>query len=250
MKTKKSLQKKLKRGRTSKKYNIIKQKGGAFQIGDDVINYETKERGIVIRVEESSAGDFVIIQGWNVRNPKVHYSHLKLYTEYESQERERKLLEAYLNKDKDPETYERLKQEEAVAKQADVEEKRRKDDEQQKAIRDGQSLHDQYCSIPSQKEDFKVGDLVVICYSATYGKHSDKSIPLGSIGRIKDIRHRYNGARNEYKQYNVEFNNYIGVASSDYYEKESLRKYDSSVCDADCPSEPVYFNPFERRQRY
>jgi hypothetical protein len=250
MKTTKSLQKKIKRGRTSKKYNIIKQKGGGFQLGDDVINYETKERGKVIRIEESSVGDFVIIQGWNVKNPKVHNSHLKLYTEYESQERERKLFEAYQNKDKDPETYERLKQEEAMAKQATEEEKRRKDDERQKAIRDGQSLREQYCSIPTQKEDFKIGDRVVICYGATYGKHSDKSIPLGSIVRIKNIRHRFKEDRNEYKQYEVEFNNSIGVVSSDYYEKESLRKYGSSVCDVDCSSEAEYFNPFDRRQRY
>jgi hypothetical protein len=115
MKTKKSLQKKIKRVRTSKKYNIIKQNGGGFQIGDDVINYETKERGVVIGFQESSVGDLVIIKGWNVRNPKVHNSHLKLYTEYESQERQRKLFEAYLNKDKDPETYKRLKQEEVNA---------------------------------------------------------------------------------------------------------------------------------------
>lgn len=115
MKTKKSLQKKIKRGRTSKKYNIIKQNGGGFQIGDDVINYETKERGVVIGFQESSVGELVIIKGWNVRNPKVHNSALKLYTEYESQERQRKLFEAYLNKDKDPETYERLKQEEVNA---------------------------------------------------------------------------------------------------------------------------------------
>ena len=141
MKTTKSLQKKIKRGRTSKKYNVIKQKGGAFQIGDDVIDVETKERGRVIRIEESRNGDMVTIEGWNVRNPKVHYSHLKLYTEYESQERERKLFEAYRNKDNDPETYERLKQEEATtkleeatAKQTKEVDKRKKDDEQQKAI--------------------------------------------------------------------------------------------------------------------
>jgi hypothetical protein len=141
MKTKKSLQKKIKRGRTSKKYNVIKQKGGAFQIGDDVIDVETKERGRVIRIEESRNGDMVTIEGWNVRNPKVHYSHLKLYTEYESQERERKLFEAYRNKDNDPETYERLKQEEATtkleeatAKQTKEVDKRKKNDEQQKAI--------------------------------------------------------------------------------------------------------------------
>jgi hypothetical protein len=235
MKTKKSLQKKIKRGRTSKKYNILKQKGGAFKIGDDVIDVETKERGIVIGIEESRNGDMVIIKGWNVRNPKVHYSHLKLYTEYESLERERKLLEAFHNRDKDPDTNKRLKLEEAIRKQVDVEDKRRKDDERQKAIKDGQSLRAQYCSIPAQKDDFKIGDRVVICNGAIYGEHSDKSIPLGSIAIIKEIRHRFEGSVNEYIQYKVEFNNSIGVESSNYYIKDSLRKYDSSICDGDCP---------------
>jgi hypothetical protein len=86
MKTKKSLQKKIKRGQTSKKYNIIKQKGGGFNIGDDVINILTLERGTVDRKWDKY--NMVIITGDNVRSPMNYNWVLKLYKEYESQQQQ------------------------------------------------------------------------------------------------------------------------------------------------------------------
>lgn len=49
--------------------------------------------------------------------------------------------------------------------------------------------------------DFQIGDSIKTMGFADY----DRQTPIGSIGTIVHIRHRYQGTPSEYKQYRIEF---------------------------------------------
>ena len=53
-------------------------------------------------------------------------------------------------------------------------------------------------------QEFQIGDIIQTIGFATY----DNIVPIGTIGEIIHIRHRYRNTPNEYFQYRVRFDDY------------------------------------------
>ena len=58
------------------------------------------------------------------------------------------------------------------------------------------------------KKDYQIGDKVITNGSAIYETVSETFVPVGSVGTIIKIRHRYENTPNECKQYKVSFDTY------------------------------------------
>ena len=73
------------------------------------------------------------------------------------------------------------------------------------------------------KEEFKIGDYVKTHSLAIY----DTNVPIGNIGRVVHLRHRYINTTNEYIQYRVYFEKYPELAINQtncLYDSKNLQK--------------------------
>ena len=77
------------------------------------------------------------------------------------------------------------------------------------------------------KNEYKIGDKVITCGSAVYENVTETFVPIGSIGTIIKIRHRYENTINEHKQYKVRFENYPpdGDDVTNLYSDYKLKSY-------------------------
>ena len=196
-----------------KKYlNIKKIQLGGFKIGDDVIDPDTMERGIVVSIDDP----YVNISRYG-KTSRIREYKLKLYTEYESQQKTdewRKLFQS-----NDQPGLKRFEQRESMAKAQEDSQKKTLAIEREKALEEGKARLREYrerfsvakdFDIPELDRDFVVGQRVIIIHPSSYGSGSDFRIPLGSIGTIREIFHRYKGTPHDHKQYLVEIDNPLG----------------------------------------
>jgi hypothetical protein len=79
------------------------------------------------------------------------------------------------------------------------------------------------------EHEFAVNDRVVTTGFSEYNTQSDVKIPIGTVGTVTRIRHRYRDSPNEYKQYKVSFPNFPERGTDDMlnvYKSLNLRPYD------------------------
>jgi hypothetical protein len=74
--------------------------------------------------------------------------------------------------------------------------------------------------------EYQVGDMVVTTGHSIYDLSTTPTVPVGTIGIIIKIRHRYVNTPNEYKQYKVTFCDYSdGDDLTNMYFASSLLKH-------------------------
>ncbi len=76
-------------------------------------------------------------------------------------------------------------------------------------------------------KEYQVGDRVITTGRAQYEMSYEENVPIGTIGVIISIRHRYVNTPNEYKQYKVSFEGYPeGDSVKNLYITHNIKKYD------------------------
>jgi hypothetical protein len=74
--------------------------------------------------------------------------------------------------------------------------------------------------------EYQIGDKVKATGCARYLLSTDTKVPIGTVGSVIKIRHRYVGSPNEYKQYKVSFPGYPdGDDVTNMYSSYDLEKY-------------------------
>jgi hypothetical protein len=77
-------------------------------------------------------------------------------------------------------------------------------------------------------KQFNIGDLVTVTGHPAYQcvQFNYQIAPIGSVGTVVNIRQRYIGTPNEYKQYKISFNGIEeGYSLSHLYENYNLKKF-------------------------
>ena len=81
----------------------------------------------------------------------------------------------------------------------------------------------------ASEHEFAVNDRVVTTGFSEYNMQFDVKIPIGTVGTVTRIRHRYRNSPNEYKQYKVTFPTFPERGNDDVlnlYRSFNLRPYD------------------------
>ncbi len=79
-------------------------------------------------------------------------------------------------------------------------------------------------SIFSTQNNFTVGTRVITTGNPAYHMGLDLIVPVGTIGTIIHVRHRYAGTPNEYKQYKLQFEGYEdGDSLTHLYNSSALK---------------------------